>query len=237
MYPYYYYLPSYLTLLELHYKNCIQRSQVAQERARETGISIQELERQVDLELFLDEYHWWGLATLHQSVVLHEMFLHAVEQGQKEAECMFCLGHQGSIYEPDPGVDQSAMEFVGYHTSWKEMRDIYHSVYLLKRSPRFPSCGEQQRRRTIQDILSSLMDQLNRWAYPTTTRDLDLQEGGWVRLNQQESYEAALQVACQRALEMPKPSRVTLRSWARGKEKDCRLIATAMKLKLVQNSL
>ena len=138
MYPYYYCLPSYLTLLELHYGNCIWRSWLAQERARETGISIQESERQVDLELLLDEYPWYGLGTPHQSVVLHKMFLHATEPGQKEVECMFCQGHQGSIYEPDPGADQSAMELVGYHTSWREMRDIYHSIYLLKRSPGFP---------------------------------------------------------------------------------------------------
>ena len=61
--PYYYYLTSYLTLLKLHYGGCMQRSWVAWERARETGISIQELERQVDLELFLDEYSWQGLGT------------------------------------------------------------------------------------------------------------------------------------------------------------------------------
>ena len=57
----------------------MQRSQVAWERAREKGISIWELERQVDVELFLNEYPWWGLGTPHQSVVLHEMFLHATE--------------------------------------------------------------------------------------------------------------------------------------------------------------
>ena len=97
MYPYYYYLPSSLTLLELHYGDCMQRSQVAWERAGETGISIWESERQVDLELFLGEYPWWGLGTPHQLVVLHKMFLHAAEQGWKEAECMFCQGHQGSV--------------------------------------------------------------------------------------------------------------------------------------------
>ena len=31
------------------------------------------------LELFLDEYPWWGLGTPHQLVILHKMFLHAVE--------------------------------------------------------------------------------------------------------------------------------------------------------------
>ena len=60
MYPY---LSSYSTLLELHYGNHMQRSQLAWERAGETGISIWELERQVDLELFLDEYLQLGLGT------------------------------------------------------------------------------------------------------------------------------------------------------------------------------
>ena len=90
MYLYYYYLPTYSTLLELHYGGHINRSQVARERAREAGISVQESERQVDLELFLDEYPRWGLVTPHQLVVLHKMFLHTMEQGWKEAECMFC---------------------------------------------------------------------------------------------------------------------------------------------------
>ena len=45
----------------------------------------------VDLELFLDEYPWWGLGTPHWSVV----------------------------YEPDPGADQSAMELVGYQNPGK----------------------------------------------------------------------------------------------------------------------
>ena len=115
---------------------------MAQERAKEEGISIRESEWMVDLEVFLDEYPQWGLGTPHWSVVLHEMFLHATGQGWKEAECMFCLGCWGSVPEPDPRADQSAMELVGYQTSRKEMRDIYHSVYLLRRSQGSPACGE-----------------------------------------------------------------------------------------------
>ena len=66
----------------------MERAQVACEHAEETGMSIRELERVVDSELFLDEYPRWGLGTPHWSVVLHEMFLHAAGQGQKEAEHM-----------------------------------------------------------------------------------------------------------------------------------------------------
>ena len=72
-----YYLPSYLTLLTLHYGGGIERGWVARERAEEEGTSFRESEWMVDLELFLDEYPQWGLGTSHQLVVLHKMFLHA----------------------------------------------------------------------------------------------------------------------------------------------------------------
>ena len=61
------------------------------------------------------------------------------------------------------------MKLVGYWTSHKEIRDLYHSVYLLRRSPGPPPCGPQQRKEAIQDILSSLRNCLHRWVYPTTS--------------------------------------------------------------------
>ena len=39
---------------------------------------------------------------------------------------------------PNLEVDQSAMELVGYQSSHKEIWDIYHSVYLLRRSQGLP---------------------------------------------------------------------------------------------------
>ena len=117
MYPYYCYLPSYLTLLELHYGDCIKRSQVAQERAGEVGISVWESERWVDLELFLDEYPKWGLGTPHWLVVLHEMFLHAMEWGQKEAE-------RGKMHVP--------LRLPGQHIwTWSWGRPICHGTGRL----------------------------------------------------------------------------------------------------------
>ena len=85
----------------------------------------------MDVGLFLVEYPWWELGTPHQSVILHEMFLYTAKREWKEEEHVFHHGCQGSMCEPDPEVDQSAMELVGYHTSQKEIRDIYQSVYLL----------------------------------------------------------------------------------------------------------
>ena len=80
-------------------------------------------------------------------------------------------GHTGSIREPNSEADQSALHLIGYHTSQKELRGVYHSVYLLNRAPGFPSCGEVKRRRAIQEILSSLQDRLQRWTSPTEARD------------------------------------------------------------------
>ena len=86
---------------------------IAREQARETGISVREAECRIDVGLFLNEYPRWELGAPHQSVILHEMFLHTAKWGQKEAEHMVCWGHQGSASEPNLEAGHSAMELVG----------------------------------------------------------------------------------------------------------------------------
>ena len=54
------------------------------------------------------------------------------------------------------------MQLVGYQTSHKEIRDLYHDIYLLKRSPSSLPCMPQWRQEAIQDILSSLWSHLHR---------------------------------------------------------------------------
>ena len=133
------------------------------------GTSVTEAEYRIDIRLLLNEYPMWQLGTPHQSVILHEMFLHTAERGQKEAECMVCWGCQGSASEPNLEIGHSTMELVGYETSCKEIQDIYQSVYLLSRPLALPSCGDQLRRRMICNILSCLTDQLYRCRYLATT--------------------------------------------------------------------
>ena len=101
---------------------------------------------------------------------------------------MCCWGCPGSVREPSSEADQSALHHVGYHTSQREMRDVYHSMYLLNRAPGFPSCGEATRRRTIQEILSSLQDRLQRQTSPAEAGDTLESE----RELAQQTYEAAL---------------------------------------------
>ena len=192
---------SYLALLMLNYGDRMEKSQMAHHQAEEEGLSFREAERVVELELFLNEYSQWGIGTPHQSVILHEMFLHAKARGHKEAERMCHRGCQSSIWEPNSEVDQSAMGLIGYWTSQKEIREVHHSVYLLNRLLGFPSCGEARRRRAIQDILSSLETQQQRQM--DMTQDLNA-HGRGLESDMSHSYEAALWAAHQKALETSK---------------------------------
>ena len=170
---------------------------------------------------FFDEYHRWELGTPLQSVILHEMFLHATNRGCKEVECMVCWGWQGSTLGLDPQAVLSAIELVGYQTSCKEIQDIYQSVFLLWRLPGLPSCGNKQRKRAIQDICSSLKSQMHRHGYPATTAEGSQQEEEQQPgLSRQEPYEEALRAAHQRVLDTAKAlqsniERLSLRSRGR----------------------
>ena len=207
-----------MILLSLRYGDQVQRTWAAWDFAEENDTSICEAEHQIDIRLFLDEYPRWELGTPHRAIILHEMFLHTTDRGQKEAEQMVCWGHHGSVYEPGSEADQSAMELVGYHTSWREMRDIDQSIYLLWRAPGLSPCGAQSRRKAIQDILSSLKGWLHRCGCSATIRNLEsLKEQ--VGLNWHGSYEEALRVAHQRALdttEALKSNIERLSQWRRG---------------------
>ena len=122
-------------------------------------------------KLFLDEYPRWEIDRPHQSIILYDMFLHAAEQGQKEAERFAQQGCQQSLPRPDSEADIPAIKLVGYWTSHKEFRDLCHSVYLLKRLPSPTPLGSQWREEAIWDILSSLRSHLHRWGYTDTPEE------------------------------------------------------------------
>ena len=102
--------------------------------------------------------------------------------------------------------------------SRREIRNMYHSVYLLRRFLGSPSCGESRRRRAIQDILSSLQTQLQRQMYSAKAKDLGAQGGEWVGLDPLQSYKAALQATHQKALETME----TLQDDLESLDKECR---------------
>ena len=107
------------------------------------------------------------------------------------------------------------------------MRDIYHSVYLLRRTPGTPSCGEQERRRVIHDILASLMVQLQRQTQPATTGDVSPHAGEWLDWASRDLMKwlfRQLAIGCWRP---PKPSKMTSKDSEVNKGEDHELIPKA----------
>ena len=100
--------------------------------------------------------------------------------------------------EPNSEEDQSALHLIGYHTSHKELRDVYYSIYSLNRVPGFPSCGKVKRMRAIREILSLLQERLQRWTPSAEAEDVPENEMGSIPL---PTYEAALQDVCHKVIQ------------------------------------
>ena len=59
-------------------------------QATQEGWSVQQTEQVMDVELFLEGQTNWEEDSPHWLVMLYEMFRHAIDKGQKEAEQMVC---------------------------------------------------------------------------------------------------------------------------------------------------
>ena len=90
----------------------------------------------------------------HCLVILHEKFQHALEQVQKEAECMICQGHQHGLPKLDLKADVSAVWLVGPQTSREEFESLYYEVYKFWRLLGSPP-GEPE---LMAEVVSSLED-------------------------------------------------------------------------------
>ena len=129
---------SYHSLLELHYRGRMNKSLTTNERANTEGLSVREMECHIDVEMFLDGHAGWKVGIPHHPIILHKMFQHAAEQGQKEVECMICWGCQHSLPKLDPKADVSTIQLLGSQTSKEEFRTLYYEVYKLRRLPGSP---------------------------------------------------------------------------------------------------
>ena len=94
----------------------------------------------------------------HHPIILHKMFQHATEQGQKEGESMICQGWQHGLSRLDPKADISAVQLVGPQTSREEFKSLYCEVYKLHRLLGSPSGELEQIKELIAEVVSSLED-------------------------------------------------------------------------------
>ena len=77
---------SYHKLLVAKYCNKQEKTQEAKLRSAVEQRLVHELERVMDVDLFLEIQSKWAEDSPHHLVILHEMFCHAASEGEKEAE-------------------------------------------------------------------------------------------------------------------------------------------------------
>ena len=82
----FYFLYSYHKLLVAKYGCKREKSQETKQRSAEKWRPMHEMERAVDVDLFLEAQEPWAKDSPHHLVIFHKMFLHAVSEGQKEVE-------------------------------------------------------------------------------------------------------------------------------------------------------
>ena len=107
-------------------------------RSAEEWRPICEMERAVDMDLFLEAQEQWAKDSPHHLFILHKMFLHAASEGLKEAEQVVCWGHWQHMPQLDPEVGVPAIQLVHLETGREELLDLYLEVYKLHRLPSSP---------------------------------------------------------------------------------------------------
>ena len=68
------------------YCNKWEKTHEAKQRSAVEQRPVHELERAMDVDLFLEIQGKWAEDSPHHLVILHKMFCHAVSEGQKEVE-------------------------------------------------------------------------------------------------------------------------------------------------------
>ena len=122
--------------------------------AAKEGLSVQEAERVMDVELFLEGQVKWEVDSPHCLMMLYEMFCHTTDQGWKEAEQTVCKGRWNGLPKLDPEADLSTVQLVSPHTSKEELQSLYLKVYKQQRLPGSPP-GKPE---LMEEVVSSFDD-------------------------------------------------------------------------------
>ena len=129
---------SYHELLVAKYGCKREKSQEAKWRSAEEQKPMCEMERALDIDLFLEAQEQWAKDSPHHLVILHEMFLHTASKGRKEAERVVCWGNQWHMPQLDPEAGVPAIQLVHPEIGREKPLDLYLEVYKLHRLPRSP---------------------------------------------------------------------------------------------------
>ena len=136
------------------YKSKREKFQTAKQWATDEQKPVREMERIMDVKLFLRIQDRLAEDSPHCMVILHEMFQHVVAEGGKEVELIICQGHRQNLPQLNSEVGVPAIQLVGPETSKEELLELYLEVYKLHRLPGSPP-GELA---ILKEVLSSLPD-------------------------------------------------------------------------------
>ena len=148
----FYFLYSYHELLVAKYGCKREKSQEAKQRSTEERKPMHEMERALDMDLFLEAQEQWAKDSPHHLVIFHKMFLHAASKGQKEAERVVCRGCQWYMPQLDPEAGIPAIQLVHPEIGREKLLDLYLEVYNLHRLPSSPP-GEPAILREVSSAL------------------------------------------------------------------------------------
>ena len=136
------------------YKSKWEKFQAAKWQATDEQKPVREMERVMDVELFLGIQDQWAEDSPHCLVILYEIFRHVAAKGWKEAEQIICQGHQQNMPQLNPEAGIPAVQLVGPEMTKEELLELYLEVYKLHRLPGSPP-GELA---ILKEVLSSLPD-------------------------------------------------------------------------------
>ena len=111
-----------------------------------------EMERAVDVDLFLEAQEQWAKDSPHRLIILHELFLHAAYKGQKEVEQVVHWGHHQYMPRLDPEAGIPTIQLVHPEIDREQLLELYLEVYKLHRLPGSPP-GELAILKKISSIL------------------------------------------------------------------------------------
>ena len=134
----FYFLYSYHDLMVAKYGCKREKSQEAKRRSAEEQKPMWEMERAIDVDLFLEAQRQWAKDSPHRLIILHQMFLHAPSEGWKEAEQVVCQGHQQHMPQLDPEAGIPAIQLVHLEIDREQLLELYLEVYKLHRLPGSP---------------------------------------------------------------------------------------------------
>ena len=124
---------SYHKLMVAEYKSKWEKFQAAKWWATDEWKPVKEMERIMDMELFLGIQDWWAEDSPHHTVILYEMFRHVAANRQKEAERVICQGCWQNLPQLNPEAGIPAIQLVGLETTKEELLELYLEVYKLHR--------------------------------------------------------------------------------------------------------